>query len=63
MVPDDLLGERQAEPAAALLGREEGVEQARQQLVRDADPVVLDLDLDVLVLAPCAQDDVAATLR
>src|SRR5438270_3335287 len=45
----DLLGEGEAEPGAALLGGEEGIEDAGEPLGRNAGAAVLDLDEHVAV--------------
>src|SRR5215510_4013224 len=60
VVPDDLLGERQAQAVAALLRREERIEQPRQELAGDPHAVVLDRDLDPIALAARAQDHAAS---
>src|SRR3954469_13349795 len=62
VVLDDLLGERQTQPGAALLGREERLEQPRQLLAGDPDAVVLDRDLDPAARAAGADHDAAAAV-
>src|SRR5262249_22797819 len=62
VVLDDLLGERQTEPAAAGLGREERIKQLRYQLVCDANAVVLHGDLDAVARRPGPHDDLDTTL-
>src|SRR5262245_65779688 len=59
---DDLLCEREAEPAAAGLGREERIEQPRDQLSCDANAIVLHGDLDTVARRTRAHGDLAATL-
>src|SRR5215470_5649650 len=62
VVLDDLLGERQAQPGAALLRGEERLEQPRQLLAGDPDAVVLDRDLDPAARAARAHDHAAAAV-
>ena len=55
----DEVRNRQPEPGALArrLGREERLENPANRLRRNAGPVVLDLDHDILPLAPCAHGD------
>jgi hypothetical protein len=60
VLADDLVGERQPQPGAVLLGREEGIEQLGQGVLGDAQAVVLDLDLEGGAGAARADGDRAA---
>src|ERR1051325_6751075 len=62
VVLDDLLGQREAEACAPLLGREERLEQPRQLLARGPHAVILDGDLDARAIAAGAHRDLAAAV-
>src|SRR5205823_12096451 len=61
MLLRDLLREREAETGAALLGGEEGVEDACEPLGRDPRPAVADLDEDVAFREARPDQDGAAS--
>src|SRR4051794_4913811 len=62
MVLHDLLGQREPEPATALLRREERVEQPRKHLGSDAYTGVFDFDHHTIARTPGAHRHLAATL-
>src|SRR3954452_6681175 len=64
MPVDDAVDDRQAEPGplADVLGREEGIENLRDHVGRDAGAVVGDGDLDVFRLLPGGDADRAAAV-